>query len=79
MKFTKMHGCGNDYIYINGFVETVRENLIVGSALGPVGSMEIGRHAAELPQVSCLHIGVVPLLKQPEAAIGGVDQKIVEI
>ena len=24
MKFTKMHGCGNDYIYINGFVETVR-------------------------------------------------------
>lgn len=23
MKFTKMHGCGNDYIYINGFAETV--------------------------------------------------------
>jgi diaminopimelate epimerase len=23
MKFTKMHGCGNDYIYINGFVEKV--------------------------------------------------------
>lgn len=23
MKFTKMHGCGNDYIYINGFEETV--------------------------------------------------------
>ncbi len=23
MKFTKMHGCGNDYVYINGFVETV--------------------------------------------------------
>ncbi len=22
MKFTKMHGCGNDYIYINGFVES---------------------------------------------------------
>lgn len=21
MKFTKMHGCGNDYIYINGFLE----------------------------------------------------------
>ena len=21
MKFTKMHGCGNDYIYINGFTE----------------------------------------------------------
>lgn len=26
MKFTKMHGCGNDYIYINGFEETVPDN-----------------------------------------------------
>ncbi|MDR2854079.1 MAG: diaminopimelate epimerase, partial [Prevotellaceae bacterium] len=23
MKFTKMHGIGNDYIYVNGFVETI--------------------------------------------------------
>ncbi|MDE5696448.1 MAG: diaminopimelate epimerase [Lachnospiraceae bacterium] len=23
MKFTKMHGCGNDYIYVNGFTEHV--------------------------------------------------------
>ena len=23
MKFTKMHGCGNDYIYINGFEEKI--------------------------------------------------------
>ena len=23
MKFTKMHGCGNDYIYINGFMEKI--------------------------------------------------------
>lgn len=23
MKFTKMHGCGNDYIYVNGFAERV--------------------------------------------------------
>lgn len=23
MKFTKMHGCGNDYIYVNGFAEHV--------------------------------------------------------
>lgn len=23
MKFTKMQGCGNDYVYINGFTETV--------------------------------------------------------
>lgn len=26
MKFTKMQGCGNDYVYINGFEETV-ENI----------------------------------------------------
>ena len=25
MKFTKMHGCGNDYIYINCFEETIRD------------------------------------------------------
>ena len=25
MKFTKMHGCGNDYIYINGAVEIIPE------------------------------------------------------
>ena len=23
MKFTKMHGCGNDYVYVNGFTEHV--------------------------------------------------------
>jgi diaminopimelate epimerase len=26
MKFTKMHGCGNDYVYINGFVEKIDED-----------------------------------------------------
>ena len=25
MKFTKMQGCGNDYIYVNCFKETVKE------------------------------------------------------
>lgn len=25
MKFTKMHGCGNDYIYINGFEEHIEQ------------------------------------------------------
>lgn len=25
MKFTKMHGCGNDYIYINGFEEKISD------------------------------------------------------
>ena len=23
MKFTKMHGCGNDYVYVNCFKETI--------------------------------------------------------
>lgn len=26
MKFTKMHGCGNDYIYINGFTEKIAQD-----------------------------------------------------
>ncbi|MDD3369578.1 MAG: diaminopimelate epimerase [Lachnospiraceae bacterium] len=26
MKFTKMHGCGNDYVYINGFKEQIQES-----------------------------------------------------
>ena len=25
MKFTKMQGCGNDYIYVNCFTETVAD------------------------------------------------------
>jgi diaminopimelate epimerase len=25
MKFTKMHGAGNDYVYVNGFVETIED------------------------------------------------------
>ena len=25
MKFTKMHGCGNDYVYINGMTEKVKQ------------------------------------------------------
>lgn len=25
MKFTKMHGCGNDYIYVNCFEETIKD------------------------------------------------------
>ncbi len=26
MKFTKMHGCGNDYIYVNGFTEMIPQD-----------------------------------------------------
>src|ERR1700722_5080095 len=29
MKFTKMHGIGNDYIYVNGFTETVADPAAV--------------------------------------------------
>ncbi|NDL67753.1 diaminopimelate epimerase [Anaerotalea alkaliphila] len=25
MKFTKMHGCGNDYVYVSGFQETIED------------------------------------------------------
>ena len=25
MKFTKMHGCGNDYVYVNGFTEKIKD------------------------------------------------------
>ena len=25
MKFTKMHGCGNDYLYVNGFTEQIKD------------------------------------------------------
>ena len=25
MKFTKMHGCGNDYVYVNLFEETITD------------------------------------------------------
>ncbi|MGN0401873.1 MAG: diaminopimelate epimerase [Acetatifactor sp.] len=25
MKFTKMHGCGNDYVYVNGFLEQISQ------------------------------------------------------
>lgn len=27
MKFTKMHGCGNDYIYVNGFTEKIADKV----------------------------------------------------
>lgn len=27
MKFTKMHGCGNDYVYVNGFTEHIKDKV----------------------------------------------------
>ncbi|MFQ9194010.1 MAG: diaminopimelate epimerase [Candidatus Gastranaerophilaceae bacterium] len=29
MKFTKMHGCGNDYIYVNCFTEKIEEPSVI--------------------------------------------------
>lgn len=33
MKFTKMHGIGNDYVYVNGFVETVADPAAIAIAV----------------------------------------------
>jgi diaminopimelate epimerase len=33
MRFTKMHGIGNDYIYVNGFAETVADPASVARAI----------------------------------------------
>src|ERR1700691_4735211 len=33
MKFTKMHGIGNDYIYVNGFAQTVAEPAQLARAI----------------------------------------------
>lgn len=30
MKFTKMHGIGNDYVYVNCFEETVKDPAAIG-------------------------------------------------
>ncbi len=31
MKFTKMQGCGNDYVYVNGFQEKIPAEVKTGS------------------------------------------------
>ncbi|MBT7256546.1 MAG: diaminopimelate epimerase, partial [Planctomycetaceae bacterium] len=31
MKFTKMHGIGNDYVYVDGFTESLPEDLDLAS------------------------------------------------
>ncbi|MBB3188436.1 diaminopimelate epimerase [Microbacter margulisiae] len=33
MKFTKMHGAGNDYVYVNGFVETIEDPASLSIAI----------------------------------------------
>ena len=44
MRFTKMQGAGNDYIYINGFNEDVTETTIEGIPIGEVSRRASDRH-----------------------------------
>ena len=77
-----VHGVGGQLagkVAVAGFVEAVGEDLIDGSALGPVRGVEIRRDAADLPQVPGLHVGVVPLLEQAETTAGVIDIVVVEV
>ena len=59
-------------------VEAVGKYLINGRALRPVRGGEIRGDAAQLPEVTGLHVGVVSLLEQAEAAALSIDDEIVE-
>ena len=60
-------------------IKPIREHLIDGGTLGPIGSGEIRRDAANLPPVTGLHIGRIPFLEEPEAAVGLKDPEMVKI
>ena len=66
-------------VAVPGFMEPVGEDLVNGSTLSPVRGVEVRRNTAELPRFAGLHIGVVPFLEQPKAAVGGIDIEIVEV
>ena len=38
MRFTKMHGAGNDYVYVNGFEETVARPGAGGQCRSPTAT-----------------------------------------
>jgi len=59
-------------------VEAVGKYLINGRTLRPVRGGEIRGDAAQLPEVTGLHVGVVSLLEQTEAAALRIDDEIVE-
>jgi len=42
MRFTKMHGAGNDYVYINGFAETVADPADVADEMRYLCTMMAG-------------------------------------
>ena len=62
-----------------GGPEPVGKDLVDGGALGPVRGGEIRRDAAQLPQIPGLHVGIVPLLVQPEGALPVVDAEVIEV
>ena len=66
-------------VALAGFIEPVREDLVNGSALGPVRGLKVRRNTAQLPQVAVFHVGVVPLLEQPEASVGGINIEVIKV
>ena len=36
MKFTKMHGCGNDYVYVNLFNEEIKDPASLAVAVSDI-------------------------------------------
>lgn len=49
MKFTKMHGIGNDYVYVNCFEETVKDPAAVAKFVSD-------RHFGIGSDLSLIHI-----------------------
>lgn len=46
MKFTKMHGAGNDYVYVNCFEEQVADPASVAGVLNGLTERKILNHLA---------------------------------
>ena len=60
-KFTKMQGCGNDYIYVNGFTEKIpqeeKPELITKNASISVIDYDAGTGMGELLTLNdCSHL-----------------------
>ena len=62
-----------------GGTKPVGEDLVDGGALGPVRGGEVRRDTAQLPQIPGLHVGIVPLLVQPEGAFPVMDAEEIEV
>ena len=66
-------------IAVAALAEAVGHDLIHDSAARVIGHGEVGRDHAELPLLPCLHIGVISLLEQAEAAVLLCDIKPIKI